>query len=140
MPKSRNPDAYPPVYYRLFEAALSSEHGHSIENLTREDAIYLRHDLYAFRQALYNSTPDFAKKFMELKIFLTDREGLWEVLIQHPDHGRLGQAIAESLLNIKEEPIDLPDINFNLENPSEETEVEEDNATALTLRRLGLLR
>ncbi len=152
MPKSKDPDTYNSAYYTLFEAV--AERGtHRIPGLTRDDAIWLRHDLYAFRLALSSVNPDFARPFMGIKIHMRSTDGEEYILIlQQASATKVGRAIEESLAGFSPAtpptmPTEAPDeadlppdmIEENLfEEPEEDLTDLEDHTTA-TLKDLGLI-
>ncbi len=139
MPKSKNPDTYPPSYYTLFEAALQNEKGHVVADLAHKDAQFLRADLYAFRQALLHVSADLARRFMELRISLADTGDGWNLCIHDPAGSTLGAAIFKSLEGFEPDIVEADEPIFG-EMPSlaSETFIEENSSLAKSLQDMGL--
>lgn len=121
MPKPKDPSAYNPEYFTLYQVALKQ--GHTITGLSRNQATWLRQDLYSFRLAVRDQMPEIALEMNPIQISLKrypdgDPATSYYLELRSVEDTDIAQAIAQSLTGIDLPEPELPEPPLEEEEPS----------------------
>ena len=134
MAKSKDPSSYNELYYEVFHAALTDK-GHTISDLTLNEAHWLRADLYAFRKALRH-TGDYPKDFEQVIIQLKPEGTKATLLLKAQAMTTIGKKIASSLGDLNLSEMLSLDAKEELEQ-RKPLEITSESAVAQSLKNLG---